>query len=123
MRSFDSVDRIEEICFTRAWRGAANVNGCDRALLAYDHGAPRGPSRFGEVSDLDSVHIRDESVFGHRFRLGFAFYTDAKLNAVITRILENAPLAPLTTFGIGGPARYFIEATSETDVVDALHFA
>ena len=32
------------------------------------------------------------------------------------------PLAPLTTFGIGGPARYFIEATSEQAVFDALQF-
>jgi UDP-N-acetylmuramate dehydrogenase len=39
------------------------------------------------------------------------------------RILENIPLAPLTTFGIGGPARYFVEAETERDVFDALDFA
>jgi UDP-N-acetylmuramate dehydrogenase len=32
-------------------------------------------------------------------------------------------LAPLTTFRIGGPARHFVEAASETDLVDALDFA
>lgn len=32
------------------------------------------------------------------------------------------PLAPLTTFGIGGPARYFIEAHDEETVVEALLF-
>jgi UDP-N-acetylmuramate dehydrogenase len=42
---------------------------------------------------------------------------------VITRILENVPLAPLTTFGVGGPASYFIEAVSEEDLIDALDFA
>jgi UDP-N-acetylmuramate dehydrogenase len=31
-------------------------------------------------------------------------------------IQENIPLAPLTTFKVGGPARYFVEATSEDDV-------
>ena len=40
-----------------------------------------------------------------------------------TRIEENVPLAPLTTFGIGGPARYFIDAVSESGVLDALEFA
>ena len=38
-------------------------------------------------------------------------------------IQENVPLGPLTTFRIGGPARYFIEATSEKTLLDAVHFA
>jgi UDP-N-acetylmuramate dehydrogenase len=42
---------------------------------------------------------------------------------VKARIQENVPLAPLTTFGIGGPARYFINAPSEAAVLDALDFA
>ena len=36
---------------------------------------------------------------------------------------EQIPLAPLTTFGIGGSARWFAEATSEDDVVAAVEFA
>jgi UDP-N-acetylmuramate dehydrogenase len=36
---------------------------------------------------------------------------------------ENVPLAPLTTLSVGGPARYFVEAQSEADVVEALQFA
>lgn len=36
---------------------------------------------------------------------------------------ENKPLAPLTTLGIGGPARWFVEAHSEGDVVEAVHWA
>jgi UDP-N-acetylmuramate dehydrogenase len=31
-------------------------------------------------------------------------------------IQQNIPLAPLTTFKVGGPARYFVEAHSEHDV-------
>ena len=42
---------------------------------------------------------------------------------VKARIQENVPLAPLTTFGIGGPARYFIDAPSEAAVLEALDFA
>jgi len=38
-------------------------------------------------------------------------------------ILENIPLAPLTTFGIGGPARYFVEAPTAADVAEAMTFA
>lgn len=38
-------------------------------------------------------------------------------------IQANIPLAPLTTLGVGGPARYFAEAQSEADVLEALSFA
>jgi UDP-N-acetylmuramate dehydrogenase len=38
-------------------------------------------------------------------------------------IQENVPLAPLTTFGIGGAARYFAEAKTEDDIVAALAWA
>ena len=36
---------------------------------------------------------------------------------------ENVPLAPLTTLGVGGPARYFAEAHTEKGVREALDFA
>jgi len=36
---------------------------------------------------------------------------------------ENVPLAPLTTFRIGGPARFLIEANSPADVEQAVTFA
>jgi UDP-N-acetylmuramate dehydrogenase len=39
------------------------------------------------------------------------------------KIQENVPLAPLTTFGIGGPARWFAEATREAEIVDAVAWA
>jgi UDP-N-acetylmuramate dehydrogenase len=38
-------------------------------------------------------------------------------------IREHVPLAPLTTLGVGGAARYFVEAQSEADVVEAVEFA
>ena len=38
-------------------------------------------------------------------------------------ILENVPLAPYTTFKIGGPARWFGEAASEADILEAVNFA
>ena len=36
---------------------------------------------------------------------------------------EQVPLAPLTTLGVGGPGRYFVEAVAEDDVREALGFA
>jgi len=38
-------------------------------------------------------------------------------------IHENVALAPLTTFGIGGPARYFVDAPDEETVLEAIHWA
>ncbi len=36
---------------------------------------------------------------------------------------ENIALAPLTTLQVGGSARYFVEATSETEVREAVNWA
>lgn len=36
---------------------------------------------------------------------------------------ENKPLAPFTTFGIGGPARWFTQAQSEDDIAQAVLWA
>lgn len=38
-------------------------------------------------------------------------------------IRENIPLAPYTTFRIGGPARWFAEATNEAELTEAAQFA
>jgi len=38
-------------------------------------------------------------------------------------ITENVPLAPLTTLKVGGPARYFIEAQSISEVSQAVDFS
>lgn len=37
-------------------------------------------------------------------------------------IQEHIPLAPMTTLGVGGPARYFTEAGSEAEIAEALEF-
>lgn len=38
-------------------------------------------------------------------------------------IQENVALAPLTTFGVGGMARYFVEAADEADIREAVRWA
>jgi UDP-N-acetylmuramate dehydrogenase len=38
-------------------------------------------------------------------------------------IREQVPLAPLTTLGVGGPARYFVEAHTESDIREAVQHA
>lgn len=39
------------------------------------------------------------------------------------QLREHVPLAPYTTFGIGGPARWFAEAADESAILDAVRFA
>ena len=38
-------------------------------------------------------------------------------------IRENVPLAPFTTLEVGGPARFFVEALSTTEVLEAVAYA
>ena len=38
-------------------------------------------------------------------------------------IQKNIPLAPYTTFKIGGPAKFFVEAKSESDIADSIDYA
>ena len=37
--------------------------------------------------------------------------------------LENIPLAPFTTLGVGGPARWFVETGDENETLTAIRFA
>lgn len=39
------------------------------------------------------------------------------------KILENIPLAPYTTFEIGGPARFFCEAKTKKEIIKAIQWA
>lgn len=39
------------------------------------------------------------------------------------KLQKDVPLAPLTTIGIGGPARYFLRATTVDDIRDAVAWA
>jgi UDP-N-acetylmuramate dehydrogenase len=39
------------------------------------------------------------------------------------QLRENVALAPYTTFAIGGPARWFAEASTEDDITEAVRFA
>jgi UDP-N-acetylmuramate dehydrogenase len=42
---------------------------------------------------------------------------------LVNAVQENLRLSPWTTFGVGGPARYFLNAKSEADVTAGLDFA
>jgi UDP-N-acetylmuramate dehydrogenase len=41
----------------------------------------------------------------------------------LMQVTEHVPLAPLTTFKVGGPARYFVETKSPSEVNEAVTFA
>jgi len=53
----------------------------------------------------------------------FAFAADTLNIVPALTIRESVPLAPFTTLGIGGPARYFAEAATEDEVADAVAWA
>src|ERR1035437_7121748 len=38
-------------------------------------------------------------------------------------LLEHVPLAPYTTLGVGGPARWFVETGTESEILAAVRFA
>ena len=40
-----------------------------------------------------------------------------------SKIKQNIPLAPLTTFKIGGPAKFFIEISSKQELIEILNWA
>jgi len=46
-----------------------------------------------------------------------------KLKSVSLSLQENVPLAPLTTFKVGGPARYFAEVRAEAELLDAVRLS
>ncbi len=46
-----------------------------------------------------------------------------KLFMIETKIQNNIPLAPLTTFKIGGPAKFFIEIGTKEDLIGAVRWA
>ncbi len=50
----DEIAGIEEIGFTRPWRGAADVDTRDRARFSEDHGAAGRPLGERVLSDLDT---------------------------------------------------------------------
>ncbi|HEV3245097.1 MAG TPA: FAD-binding protein, partial [Candidatus Paceibacterota bacterium] len=39
------------------------------------------------------------------------------------KVRENVPLAPLTTFDIGGASKYFVDVRSESDIKEAIEWA
>src|SRR5271156_350878 len=51
------------------------------------------------------------------------FQRRSRSNSSFVLLLENIPLAPLTTIKIGGPAKYFVEARTIGEVQEAVTFA
>jgi UDP-N-acetylmuramate dehydrogenase len=51
-------------------------------------------------------------------------YTPKSMKSQVQlNIQKNIPLAPLTTFKIGGPAKFFVEVSDEEALLEALQFA
>jgi len=87
------------------------------------------PPRTFDSEETDLIHAR---TFGRRANRPVSPGTGSVPSLVPSfairyswslNILENISLAPFTTFGIGGPARWFVEAVAEEDVVEASGWA
>lgn len=66
----------------------------------------------------DTRRVSDRSLVRSSDRPIVRFATLASVN-----IQEQVPLGPLTTLGVGGPARYLVQCVSGNDVRDAVDFA
>lgn len=43
--------------------------------------------------------------------------------SIESKVKQNIPLAPLTTFRIGGPAKFLVEAETQEDLIEAINWA
>src|SRR5690606_19998198 len=78
-----------------------------QAALGPDSGAPvRSPAR-----------VMNSSFSDHSLK------PQARDKPCEVHPLENVPLAPETTLGVGGRARFFCEVTSEAELVAAVDWA
>src|SRR6266487_4643054 len=77
--------------------------------------APAG-RRFGESSLPRSVTLRQSVTAGP------SAVCHADFTAMHSELRENVPLAPHTTIGLGGDARYFWDCASESELREALQF-
>src|SRR5512138_3001294 len=91
-----------------------------RKVLSSYHvpGQLRERSKDCPSHDMNSV---DRENIGIAFEfLSLEFSGRIKLKLVIE---ENVPLAPYTTLGVGGPARFLAKTQTQDEVQEAVHFA
>src|SRR5262249_21910092 len=58
----DEIRGLQQIGLARSGRRSPHINTRNRALLAKNHRATGGPARVGEVANLDSRNVGDESL-------------------------------------------------------------
>ena len=118
MRFFRALDENRSLAHVRPLRRQHARVGSGLCLPggARRHVAGRGLGRSGAglaaEPDLAEVHRR-----GHLRR-----HPDVEQAAPVTP-LDGVPLAPLTTLGLGGRARYFVARRRRGDLVEALRWA
>jgi UDP-N-acetylmuramate dehydrogenase len=102
---------------TPPWRGGGRCRVGERQFIVLDARAPLG-ERVGALAsalaslDLDDVYLAPEA----RDRV-----EEAREPRITAR--ESVPLAPHSTMGVGGPARWYLEARDEATVVAAVGWA
>lgn len=116
VHSIDMMDRVQKIGFARAGTRSSNIDTGNRPSFGKNNRAARRPPCIRKVSDLYSIDFCNEPV-------PRPFHNGMLNSSAVNALQENLSLAAWTTFGVGGPARYFVNAQSEADVGEALDFA
>ncbi len=83
--------------------------------LLYFRGAPRAGS--------DCTHIKTMFWSSHPLPARGTIVLRGSLLATLMRIEENIPLGTLTTFYIGGPARFFVRVKNIDELKESIDFA
>lgn len=77
------------------------------------------------AGEYSAILIHDPSDYAKSFLLGDYPSYPHRFGILLAamKLKENVPLAPLTTLGVGGPAAFFAEAHTESEVREAVDFA
>src|SRR3989441_763394 len=94
-----------------------NVSGVSRGVVA------AGTTRFASMMTSMSGRTFRASLSRRRVDRRGAATLEASMEDEVVELREHVPLAPHTTFGLGGKARYFVECDSEDEVRAALAYA
>src|SRR2546425_815536 len=94
-----------------------NVSGVSRGVVA------AGTTRFASMMTSMAGGTFRASLSRRRVDRRGAATLEASMEDEVVELREHVPLAPHTTFGLGGKARYFVECDSEDEVRAALAYA
>ena len=108
--------------FLRYWGGCA-IFDAPILLFCYNAGIVSGDGRRLHSHHLHLLELAPSTISGRNYKKREIKRLFDSRKKILMTIQENVPLAPFTTFRLGGAARFFVHAESVDDVKEALAFA